>query len=173
MACKSLRDAEPHIVGADDKRMMKVEGFVRRLSKRVNLSAVDEVGRSVVQPFYGPGKTGSQASFGIEWIKSSKRLDVGEEKSDHSAALDSMVSAVCGDLRGGGRFDLDGQDMLRVAVGCRAPAHRPAWLSTPRAQFGHERSLATGRASSWWTNKFSLSVLAGLPQASLGLNEII
>jgi hypothetical protein len=91
---------EPHIVGADDKRMMKVEGFVRGLSKRVNLSAVDEVGRTVVQPFHGPRKTRSQAGFGVEWIKSSKRLDVGEGKRDHSSARDLMVSAVYGDWPG-------------------------------------------------------------------------
>ena len=34
---------------------------------------------------------------------------------------------------------------------------------------GHWRPAAF----SWWIDKFGLSVLAGLPQASLGLNEII
>ena len=37
------------------------------------------------------------------------------------------------------------------------------------AMSGHRRPAA----SSWWIDKFALSVLAGPPQASLGLDEII
>ena len=151
MASKSLRDAEPHIVGADDKWMMKVEGFVRGLSKRVNLSAVDEVGRTVVQPFYGPGKPGSQAGFGIEWIKSSKRLDVGEGKSDHSAARDSMVSAVYGDWRGRGRFDLDRQELLRIAAARRAQV---------AGETEHEEALGLAQREG---EAVVLSVVPGVP----------